>query len=67
MKIQINGASEEVEEGATLLDYMKGKGFDPALVSVEHNGRILDKDEWSAVILRSDDELEILFFMGGGM
>lgn len=67
MKIQINGASEEVEEGATLLDYMKDKGFDPALVSVEHNGRILDKDEWSAVILRSDDELEILFFMGGGM
>ncbi len=67
MKIQVNGASEEVGEGLTLVDYMKGRGFDPALVSVEHNGRIIDKEEWPGVVLRSDDEIEVLFFMGGGM
>ncbi|MHB1605173.1 MAG: sulfur carrier protein ThiS [Leptospirales bacterium] len=67
MKIQVNGASEEVREGATLFDYIKGRGLDPALVSVEHNGRIIEKEEWPNVVLRADDEIEVLFFMGGGM
>ncbi len=67
MKIRVNGVVEECSEGQTLSDYMKVKGFDPALVSLEHNGRILDKDDWSGITLRDDDEVEVLFFMGGGV
>ncbi len=64
--IQLNGKPEEVKEGLSLLNLLQQKGFDPALVSVEHNGRIVDREEWDATKIRGDDEVEILFFMGGG-
>lgn len=67
MKIVVNGKDETAEPNATVSDLLKARGFDPALVSVEHNGRILEKEEWSEETLQDGDELEILFFMGGGI
>ncbi len=66
MKILVNGKEENANSGSTVLDFLKSRGFDPALVSVEHNGRILEKEEWPEETLNESDELEILFFMGGG-
>lgn len=56
--IQVNGKPEEVKEGLSLLQLLQQKGFDPALVSVEHNGRIVDREEWDATKLHGDDEVE---------
>ncbi|MCL4461478.1 MAG: sulfur carrier protein ThiS [Nitrospirae bacterium] len=64
--IQLNGKTEEIGEVSTLSQLLQQKGFDPALVSVELNGRIVEKEEWDVTPLHGEDEVEILFFMGGG-
>ena len=67
MRISVNGKEENANSSTTVLDFLKSRGFDPALVSVEHNGRILEKEDWPEEALNDGDELEILFFMGGGV
>lgn len=64
--IQLNGKPEEIEGSATVLKLLQQKGLDPALVSVELNGRIVEREEWDSTPLHGEDEVEILFFMGGG-
>ena len=39
----------------------------PEMVSVELNGDILDRDAFATTQLSNDDEVEFLYFMGGGI
>lgn len=67
MKIQINGAAHEIPDGlsvAGLIAHQKIK--QPAMVSVEHNGEILDREEFGNVPVKEGDAVEFLYFMGGG-
>ncbi len=66
MDIRVNGKSETVPSGSTVDAVLAVKGLDPALISVEHNGRILEKSDLAGTALKDGDELESLFFMGGG-
>ncbi len=38
----------------------------PDMVSVQHNGRILNRDEFSTIVISDGDEINFLYFMGGG-
>ncbi|MHB1562980.1 MAG: sulfur carrier protein ThiS [Leptospirillum sp.] len=67
MKILVNGKRKDVPEGTSLSVYLEIDGLDPQLVSMELNGRIVEREEWGSTVLHEDDELEILFFMGGGL
>jgi len=66
MKVHVNGRDVELERPMPLLDYIAGLGLDWRAVAVEHNGRILDRDEYEAAVLNQDDSLEIVRMVGGG-
>ena len=66
MNIIANGEAKEVPEGATLLQYIHGLGLDENAVVAELNGDIIEKDSFGSVMLRPDDRLELLHFVGGG-
>ncbi|MHC4087967.1 MAG: sulfur carrier protein ThiS, partial [Planctomycetota bacterium] len=38
----------------------------PDMVSVELNGQILRRTEFEQTVLKNDDKVEFLYFMGGG-
>ncbi|BAM07422.1 putative thiamine biosynthesis protein [Leptospirillum ferrooxidans C2-3] len=67
MRMLVNGKRKDVPEGTSLSSYLEIEGLDPQLVSMELNGRIVEREEWPSTLLNEDDELEILFFMGGGL
>jgi sulfur carrier protein len=62
----VNGKNETVPEKTTLLSYVKSKDLDPNTVVVEHNAVIIATGDLSAVVLKENDQLEILRFVGGG-
>ena len=68
MKLQINGEKEQVDsDSITITDLLKLKKVKmPEMVSVELNGDILDRDAFDTTNLKEDDEVEFLYFMGGG-
>ena len=68
MKLQINGEKEQVDSNSiTITELLKLKDVKmPEMVSVELNGDILDRDAFDTTNLKEDDEVEFLYFMGGG-
>ena len=67
MKVKINGEETQLEKEVSiskLLEIQKVKM--PEMVSVELNGEILDRDDFDTTILKEDDKIEFLYFMGGG-
>lgn len=69
MKLQINGEQEVIDqEQLTVSDLLVLKAVKmPEMVSVELNGDILDRDQFSTTQLNNEDEVEFLYFMGGGI
>ena len=66
MKIRINGADYEVQQGMTvaaLLGHLKMFGD---RVAIERNLGILPRSEWNATIVQPDDSYEIVHLVGGG-
>ena len=67
MKVMVNGEPKDIPDQLTireLLDYLKVKM--PDMVSVQLNGTILLRKDFTAVRLREGDTVEFLYFMGGG-
>ena len=68
MNLKINGKEKTIETATLSVgDLLKLEKVDmPEMVSVELNGSILDRDLFGTQQLKEGDELEFLYFMGGG-
>lgn len=65
MHVKINGKAEEIH-GTTVLDLLKAKNIDPHMVAVELNNTMLERDHLATTSVKEGDQLEFLFYMGGG-
>ena len=57
---------EENTANTSLSDYLKDNGYNPESIVIELNGEILNRNNYSSVVLQENDVVEILMFMGGG-
>jgi sulfur carrier protein len=65
VQVKINGKPEEIQNG-TVLDLLKAKNIEPQMVAVEVNDKVLDRDHLATTPLQEGDQVEFLFYMGGG-
>jgi len=65
VQVKINGKAEEVQ-AATVLDLLKAKNIDPHMVAVELNSTMLERDHLATTSVTEGDQVEFLFYMGGG-
>ena len=63
--VKVNGAELDIA-GKTLAEYLVTTNYDPKRIAVERNGDIVFKSQYDATILKDDDSLEIVSFVGGG-
>ena len=68
MKIKLNGEEATLDkESVTISELLALKDVKmPDMVSVEYNGDILDRDQFDVTQVREGDQVEFLYFMGGG-
>ena len=68
MKLTINGKEEQLnEQELSVVDLLKVKDVEmPDMVSVQLNGNILKRDRFSSMYVKENDQVEFLYFMGGG-
>ncbi len=66
MRIRING-KEANTDATSVLDVLKEKNVEPRMVAVEVNSRMVERDDYATTQLKDGDELEFLYFMGGGL
>lgn len=66
-KIKVNGIDQEVTLPLSVLDVIQlNKVFQPEMVTVQRNGEFVLKDDYSSTQLSEGDEVDFLYFMGGG-
>jgi sulfur carrier protein len=65
MQVMINGKAEEVTEGS-LLDLLNAKNIEPQMVAVEVNDHMVERTDLATTHLKDGDQVEFLFYMGGG-
>ena len=66
MQIIINGEKKIINDKIPLAELIKELGIDPNRVAVELNMSIIDKSDYLNTILKDNDSLEIVSFIGGG-
>ena len=64
--IFINGSKCPESLGKTLADYLDENSYNAKLIAVEMNGSILKKCDYASTIIRDEDTIEIVSFVGGG-
>ncbi len=66
-KIQVNGKEQEVETPISIIDLIKKNDVaQPEMVSVQLDGEFVDRAHFSVVHVNEGDEVDFLYFMGGG-
>ena len=66
-KIRVNGKEQEVEVPILLIDLIKKNDVaQPEMVSVQINGEFVDRGDFNSTLVNDNDEVDFLYFMGGG-
>ena len=65
-KIQLNGDPYEVINGTNLNDLLNKLKLQKNKIAIEVNGEIIEKSKYPNLILRRDDKVEVVHFIGGG-
>ena len=66
MRVYINGESRDVQGTPSLAELITQLDLREARIAVELNREVVRRSEWSRVMLRDDDRIEIVHFVGGG-
>ncbi|MFL0195287.1 sulfur carrier protein ThiS [Clostridium sp. WILCCON 0269] len=67
MNIKINGEPKEIKDELTVTEILKIENVEmPDMVSVQLNDEFVDRDNFSSTVLKENDKIDFLYFMGGG-
>ena len=66
IKIKVNGKFKSISDNYKILDLVKDLKIPLKKVAIELNQEIIDKKKISKIILKKNDKIEIVHFIGGG-
>ena len=67
MNVNINGKATELNAELSVSDLLTQQDVEsPDMVAVQLNGTILDKENFATATVQEGDQVEFLYFMGGG-
>ena len=66
MKITLNGEIKELETEVTLDRLLELFSLPSQRVAVELNQEVVRRQVWDSTLVRDDDRIEVVHFVGGG-
>ncbi|MBA3051475.1 sulfur carrier protein ThiS [bacterium] len=67
MRIKVNGKTNEIEKSLTVAELLVLNEVEmPDMVSVQLNGNFINRENFSTTAIKENDEIDFLYFMGGG-
>ena len=66
IKIKLNGKALNVDKGTKLVNLINKLKFPLNKIAIEKNNLIVEKKKINKIILKSNDKIEIVHFIGGG-
>jgi thiamine biosynthesis protein ThiS len=66
LRIQVNGEPREVEHNISLSKLVAVLNIRAEQVAIELNHTVVRRETWKETLLKDDDKIEIVHFVGGG-
>ena len=66
IQIRVNGKVKSIPVKYSISDLVKNLNIPIKKVAIEHNQEIIDKKKINRIILKKNDKIEIVHFIGGG-
>ena len=66
MNLRINGEDREVADNVSLTELVAQLDLTPARIAIELNQNVVRRANWPSTVLKENDRLEIVHFVGGG-
>lgn len=64
--MKVNGEEKQWKPNQTIHCFLKQNGYHKERIAIEINGAIIPKSKFDSVVLKKDDCIEIVSFVGGG-
>jgi len=64
--VKWNGKQIALETPVTVLEFLQQQGYQAQRVAVERNGEIVRRADFEKELLRDEDTVEVVTFVGGG-
>ena len=65
--LKVNNILQEIELPVSIADILiLNKVVQPQMVTIQLNGSFVLKEDYKTTLLKKDDEIDFLYFMGGG-
>ena len=66
IEIQLNGKPYSLSEGVNIDSLLEELSIPKAKVAIELNRKVLHKENYTKTVLKNNDQVEIVTFIGGG-
>jgi thiamine biosynthesis protein ThiS len=64
--IQVNGRETPWQEGMTIRDVMKARGYTAPRIIVKVNGELVRQERWDTHQINDGDDVQVLHMVAGG-
>jgi len=66
IKVLLNGKNKTIEDKTNLNLLLKKLSIESNKVAIEINGVVVSKNDYEKKLIRTNDKIEIVHFIGGG-
>jgi sulfur carrier protein len=66
MKLFVNGEEKEFRVGSSLAELIEELDLPAARIAIEVNREVVRRSDWGSTMLKDEDRIEIVHFVGGG-
>jgi len=66
LRVQVNGETRELPDELTLDALVRQLALAPERLAIELNREVVRRARWAETVVREDDQVEIVHFVGGG-
>lgn len=66
MQVTINGEAKNLNGELSIRDLLKELQVEEKIVALSVNANLVKRDTWDSTLIKENDKIELLQFMGGG-
>ena len=66
MKVFVNGDETDLSDGTSLMALIEQLDLPAARIAIELNREVVRRSDWGGTMLKDEDRIEIVHFVGGG-
>ncbi len=66
LNLRLNGEDREVVDNVSLKELVTQLHLTPERIAIELNQNVVRRADWPSIVLRENDQVEIVHFVGGG-